>query len=85
MREDELNNERIWEVMEEEKSRGKRRRPIDPEERRKRRQLENDALKAIRFRDERAFAEMLRKAGIQDGSPEYVRAWKVFRSGGGQS
>lgn len=69
----------ISEVMEQEPRRGKARRPIDAEARRKVASLKEDFKRAIRARDERAFAELLRKAGYADDSPEFARAWKMFR------
>lgn len=74
-------DQEIRDVMQEDVSRGRKRRPLTPDAKRKIRQYEYDALRAIRSKDARAFAEMLRKAGIKEGSPEYVRAWKVFHSG----
>jgi hypothetical protein len=70
----------LSDVMEEEKSRGTKRRPIDTLERKKKRQLEADALRAIQSGDLRAFVRMLHEAGIKDGTPEYANALKLFHS-----
>jgi hypothetical protein len=70
----------LRDVMEEEKSRGTKRRPVDTLERKKKRQLEADALRAIQSGDLRAFVRMLHEAGIKDGTPEYANALKLFHS-----
>ncbi len=70
----------IQDVMEQEKHRGKTRRPLDAEQRRHRRQLEAELLRAMRDGDERAFAEALRKAGHDETSPVFAQAWKLFRA-----
>ena len=75
----------VKDTMKREESRGKRRRPIDPEERRKKSILAENALRAIQARDERAFSDALRRAGIRDGSPDWERAWKFYRSACGKS
>jgi hypothetical protein len=77
---DHEQQEDLQDVMEQEKRRGKTRRPLDAEAKRKEEQLKAAFLKAIRARDERAFADLLRKVGYADGSPEFVRAWKMFHS-----
>ncbi len=79
--EDHSEDQQISDVFQEESSRGKKRRPTSPEQRRKIRQLGRYALKAIQSKDARAYGEMLRAAGIREGSPEYVSAWKAFHSG----
>ena len=76
----EEKNQEIQEVMEQEKRRGTARRPLDAEAKRKQEGLKADFLRAIRARNERAFADLLRKVGYADGSPEFVRAWKTFHS-----
>jgi hypothetical protein len=83
--EDEKEDQSIRDVIGTEKRRGVKRRPVDVEQKRKESLFASNALRAIEFKDERAFAEMLRMAGIRDGSPEYARAWKIFRFGGSLS
>jgi hypothetical protein len=80
MSESSEKEQEIQDVMGQEKRRGKARRPLDTEAKRKEEQLKAAFLKAIRAKDERAFAELLRTIGYADGSPEFVRAWKMFRS-----
>ena len=72
----------LRDVMEEEKSRGAKRRPIDTLESKKKRQLEEDALRAIQSGDLPAFVRMLHEAGIRDGTPrvrERFEAVPLFR------
>jgi hypothetical protein len=61
--------------MREEKSRGKRR--VEVAEEKKKRQLKNDAMKAIASGDLHAFVRMLHEAGMKDGTPEYANALKI--------
>ena len=37
--------------------------------------------KAIKAKDARVFSELLRQAGVHEGSPEWKNAWKAFYSG----
>jgi len=67
----------IQDVMAEEKSRG-RKRPLDQSQKRKLRKLALAALRAIKTKDTHAFTEELKRAGIQEGSSEWQRAWKAF-------
>jgi len=50
---------------------------------RKLKRLSAKLLAAIRARDQRAFATLLRESGVNEGSSEWVRAWKLFSSAGG--
>jgi len=68
----------LEDVIEEEKARGKKRRPVDREERRRLRTLAKSALRAIQNKDARAFTEELKRAGVAENSPEWQRAWKAF-------
>ncbi|MGA7915881.1 MAG: hypothetical protein WCA00_11645 [Candidatus Acidiferrales bacterium] len=68
----------LRDVMREEKSRGKRK--VDIAEQKKRRQLENAAMKAIGSGDLHAFVRMLHEAGMKDGTPEYANALKIFHA-----
>jgi hypothetical protein len=53
-------------------------------EARKERVLVKEAWRAVEARDERAFSEKLRRAGVKDGSPEWKKAWEIYRSACGQ-
>ncbi len=55
--------------------------PRDAEAERKKKKLAEDGLKAIKAKDARVFTELLRQAGIREGSPEWRNAWKAFYSG----
>ena len=77
MEQDETGRD-IEDVMAVEKRRGRSNRPHDPGRERKIRQLATFGLKAIQARDQRAFTEELKRAGIRENSPEWVRAWKIF-------
>jgi len=48
-------------------------------------QMQRDIIKAMHYKDERKFSEMLRKAGLKDGDVRWVNAWKVYRAYWGQS
>ncbi len=70
----------VLDVIQEEKRKGSRRGPKDIAEERKKRKLAEDGLRAIKAKDARAFTELLRQAGIREGSPEWKNAWKAFYS-----
>lgn len=70
----------ILDVVNEDKRRGRRRRPKDTAEERKKAKLAADGLRAIKAKDSRRFTELLRQAGIREGSPEWKNAWKAFYS-----
>jgi hypothetical protein len=42
------------------------------------------AMKAIKAKDERAFSAELRRAGVKDGSPEWKKAWEIYRAASGR-
>jgi hypothetical protein len=46
----------------------------------RKRKLAEDGLKAIKAKDARIFTDLLRQAGIVEGSPEWRNAWKAFYS-----
>jgi hypothetical protein len=69
----------IGDVFAEERSRGRRRRPLDVEQRRLQARVRREAVKALREKDERSFTALLRQAGIRDESPEFAAALKLFR------
>ena len=60
----------VLEVIEEEKRKAGRRGPHDVETERKKKKLAADGLRAIKAKDARTFTELLRQAGIREGSPE---------------
>jgi len=73
----------VREVMREESRKSAGRGPDVAQEERKKSKFARAAVKAIEAKDERAFSELLRSVGVKDGSPEWERAWKRFRSAGG--
>ncbi len=70
----------VLDVIREEKRRVSGRGPKDAEAERKLKRLAEDGLKAIKAKDARVFTELLRQAGIREGSPEWKNAWKAFYS-----
>ena len=70
----------VKEVMEEQKRRVSGRGPSGAKEAQRKRALAKAAWQAIQARDERAFSEELRRAGLKDGSPEWKKAWEIYRS-----
>jgi len=74
------DDEDIKDVMAEEKSRGTKRRPVDPAERRKKQLLQADLLRALSEGDLHAYVQQLEKGGLRDGTPEYANALKIFQS-----
>jgi hypothetical protein len=70
----------VLDVIQEEKRKVSGRGPRDAEAERKKKKLAADGLKAIKAKDARTFTELLRQAGIREGSPEWKNAWKAFYS-----
>ena len=70
----------VLDVMRDEQRRGKRHGIRDTETERKKKKLAEDGLRAIKAKDARIFTELLRQAGIPEGSPEWKNAWKAFYS-----
>lgn len=70
----------VLDVIQTEKRKGSRRGPRDTVAERKKKKLAKDGLKAIKAKDARVFTELLRQAGIREGSPEWKNAWKAFYS-----
>jgi hypothetical protein len=70
----------VLDVIREEKRKVSGRGPRDVEAERKKKKLADDGLKAIKAKDARVFTELLRQAGISEGSPEWKNAWKAFYS-----
>ena len=68
-------------VIREATRKGSRRGPKDEPAERRKRKLAEDGLKAIKAKDARVFSELLRQAGVHEGSPEWKNAWKAFYSG----
>ncbi len=67
----------LEDVIREEASRG--RRPVDAEARKRRRELLRDVAKTIREGNEREFLRILRALGLQDGSPKFANALRIWR------
>jgi hypothetical protein len=70
----------VLDVIEEEKRKAAGRGPKDADAERKKKKLAADGLRAIKAKDARVFTELLRQAGIREGSPEWKNAWKAFYS-----
>jgi len=70
----------VLDVIREQKRKVSGRGPKDAEAERKKKKLAQDGLKAIKAKDARVFTELLRQAGIREGSPEWKNAWKAFYS-----
>jgi hypothetical protein len=62
----------VLDVIREEKRKASGRGPRDAEAERKKKKLADDGLKAIKAKDARVFTELLRQAGISEGSPSRV-------------
>jgi hypothetical protein len=75
----------IKEVMDDHTRLVSGRGPNVADEARKKRALVKEAWRAVEARDEKAFSEKLRRAGVKDGSPEWKKAWEIYRSACGQS
>ena len=69
----------LQDVLATDRSRGSKRRPIDPEERRRTKQLREDILRAYREGDETGIRIALLAAGWTESSPEFEAAVKKFR------
>jgi hypothetical protein len=70
----------LRDVMQEEQSRGSRRRRVDTAEKKKQQRLQDDVLRTLKSGDRHAYVRALREAQIVDGTPGYVRALKAFES-----
>ena len=75
----------VKEVMDDHTREASGRGPNVVNEARKKRALVKEAWRAIEARDERAVSEKLRRAGVKDGSPEWKKAWEIYRSASGRS
>ncbi len=67
----------IEEVRRSESRRGKR--PIDLEERKKKKSLLRDMEEHLRIETEQEFAAAMRASGLKEGSPEYRMALAIWR------
>jgi len=70
----------VLDVIVEQKRKVSGRGPRDSEAERKKKKLAEEGLKAIKAKVARVFTELLRQAGIREGSPEWKNAWKAFYS-----
>jgi hypothetical protein len=73
------DEDEIQSIIREEKSRGVRRRRVDTEERKKTQKTKVDLARVLASGDERSFMKIMREIGLNDDSPEFVKALKVFR------
>lgn len=73
-----MTEEDLRDVMEEEKSRG-RRRPTEAAARRERARLLRGFRELLALDDERAFCAAIRELGLKDGSPEFREALRIWR------
>lgn len=71
----------IREVIEQEKRRGARRRPLDPKGKEERRKRLEDLKALIAAGDERTLIAALLERGWTEESAEFQNALKVFRAG----
>jgi hypothetical protein len=69
----------IREVIEQEKRRGSRRRPIDPKARDEARKFREDLKTLIDAGDEQALIRILIARGLKEESPEFQNALRIFR------
>lgn len=72
-------DQEIRDVIAEEASRGTSRKKVDTAAREKQRKTKRDLAKVLASGDERAFLEIMRELGLEDGSPEFAKALKAFR------
>lgn len=70
----------VLDIIQEQKRKVSGRGPRDADAERKKKTLAQAGLRAIKARDARTFTELLRQAGIREGSPEWKNAWKAFYS-----
>jgi hypothetical protein len=74
----------VQEVMREHTRAVSGRGPSLAKEMRRKRAIVKAVLNAIKTRDERAFSAELRRAEVKDGSPEWKKAWEIYRSACGR-
>lgn len=69
----------IQSIIREEKSRGVRRKRVDTEERKKTQATKANLARVLASGDEREFMKLMREIGLNDDSPEFLKALKAFR------
>jgi hypothetical protein len=69
----------IQSIIQEEKSRGVRRKRVDTEERKKTQKTKANLARVLAAGDEREFMKLMREIGLKDDSPEFLKALKAFR------
>jgi hypothetical protein len=69
----------IQSIIQEEKSRGVRRKRVDTEERKKTQKTKANLARVLASGDEREFMKLMREIGLKDDSPEFLKALKAFR------
>jgi hypothetical protein len=74
----------VMEVMREQTRAVSGRGPSVAKEVQRKRAIVKAVLNAIKTRDERAFSAELRRAEVKDGSPEWKKAWEIYRSACGR-
>ena len=74
-----VEDDDLREVIESEKRRGVRRRPLDAKARSERKRVREDLRALISRGDEQAFVNYLLESGQKEGSPEFQKALKTFR------
>jgi hypothetical protein len=74
----------VQEVMREHTRAVSGRGPSVAKEVQRKRAVVKAVLNAIKTRDERAFSAELRRAEVKDGSPEWKKAWEIYRSACGR-
>ena len=79
VREPDEKDRDLQDVLSAERSRGSKRRPVDPDERRRAKRLREDILRAYREGDEMGVRIALLAAGWAESSPEFEAALKKFR------
>lgn len=73
-------DQNVKDVIDEETRFASGRGPSIAKEVRRKRALARALLKAMKAKDERAFSEQLRRAGVKDASPEWKKAWEIYRA-----
>jgi hypothetical protein len=69
----------IQSIIQEEKSRGVRRKRVDTEERKKTQKTKANLARVLAGGEEREFMKLMREIGLKDDSPEFLKALKAFR------
>lgn len=77
---DKEKEKHIAEVIAEETARGRGKAPRGMMRKREHLELARALDKAMKARNERAFSDALRRAGIHDGSEVWKNAWAAYRA-----